>query len=131
MSDDGKSIEEVWRNPDFDSYMGGIVKIGNYLYGCGTAKRNFKKCECGKQEKIGSKLKIGSGAVIAADSMLYYYNFAGNVMLITQNPTDMEVVGKFKMKKGSREHFAHPVINKGRLYIRHGNAIQAYDIKAK
>jgi len=110
--------------------MGGIVKIGNYLYGCGTAKRNFKSVNA-ETGKIGSKLKIGSGAVIAADSMLYYYNFAGNVMLITQNPTDMEVVGKFKMKKGSREHFAHPVINKGRLYIRHGNAIQAYDIKAK
>ena len=130
LSDDGKSIEEVWRNPDFDSYMGGIVKIGNYLYGCGTAKRNFKSVNA-ETGKIGSKLKIGSGAVIAADSMLYYYNFAGNVMLITQNPTDMEVVGKFKMKKGSREHFAHPVINKGRLYIRHGNVIQAYDIKAK
>ena len=130
LADDGKSIKEIWRNKDFDSYMGGIVKVGNHLYGCGTAKRDFKSinAETGEIEDI---IKAGSGAVIAADSMLYYYNFGGHVMLITLNPTDMEIVGDFKMKKGAREHFAHPVINRGRLYIRHGNVIQAYDISAK
>ncbi len=130
LSDDGKNIEEVWRNPEFDSYMGGIVKIGDYLYGCGTAKRDFNSINA-ITGKIESKLKIGSGAVIAADSMLYYYNFGGNVMLINLDPVNMEVAGKFKITKGSREHFAHPVINKGKLYIRHGNVIQAYNIKAK
>ncbi len=109
--------------------MGGIDKLGDNLYGCGTAKRDFKSINAETGE-LGKVLKTGSGAVIAADSMLYYYNFGGNVLLITQDPTNMEVVGKFKMKKGGREHFAHPVINKGRLYIRHGNIIQAYNIKA-
>ena len=128
LAADGKSIKEVWRNTDFDSYMGGIVKIGDHLYGCGTAKRNFKSINAhtGEIEKI---LKIGSGAVIAADSMLYYYNFRGEVMLITQDPKNMEVVSKFKMEKGTNEHFAHPVINNGKLYVRHGNVIQAYSIK--
>ena len=37
LSEDGSSITEVWRNKGFDSYMGGIVKIDNFLYGCGTA----------------------------------------------------------------------------------------------
>lgn len=129
VADDGNSIKEVWRNPDFDSYMGGIVKIGNHLYGCGTAKRDFKSinAETGVIEKI---LKIGSGAVIAADSMLYYYNWGGEVMLINLDPVNMEVVSKFRMKKGDNEHFAHPVINNGKLYIRHGNFIQAYNIKS-
>ncbi len=130
LSEDGKTIEEVWRNKDFDSYMGGIVKIGDYLYGCGTAKRDFKSINVETGE-IGSILKAGSGAVIAADNMLYYYNFKGDVMLVTLDPLNMEVAGKFKITKGSREHFAHPVINKGKLYIRHGNIIQAYDIKNK
>lgn len=128
LEEDGKSITEIWRNADFDSYMGGIVKVGNYLYGCGTAKRDFKSIDA-ETGKIGMKLKIGSGAVITADSMLYYYNFAGKVMLINLDPINMEVVSKFKMIKGSKEHFAHPVINNGRLYVRHGNVIQAYNIK--
>ena len=128
LTANGDSINEIWRNIYFDSYMGGIVKIGDYLYGCGTAKKDFKSINALTGE-IGSKLIIGSGAVIAADSMLYYYNFKGDVMLITQNPLNMEVVGSFKIKKGTREHFAHPVINKGKLYVRHGNVIQAYNIK--
>ena len=128
VADDGKSIEEVWRNPKFDSYMGGIVKLGDYLYGAGTAKPNFNSINATTGE-IGQTLKIGSGAVIAASKMLYYYNFAGEVMLITSNPSNMEIVGKFKINKGENEHFAHPVINNGRLYVRHGNFIQAFNIK--
>nr|NQU92173.1 PQQ-like beta-propeller repeat protein [Bacteroidota bacterium] len=128
LAPNGKSIEEVWRNTEFDSYMGGIVKLGDNLYGCGTAKRDFKSINAESGE-IGKVLKIGMGVVIAADGMLYYYNLAGDVMLITPDPLNMEVVGKFKIKKGDNEHFAHPVINNGKLYVRHGNVIQAYNIQ--
>lgn len=127
LTDDGSSIKEIWRNKDFDSYMGGIVKLGDYLYGCGTAKRDFKSINA-NTGNLGKILKTGSGSVIAADSMLYLYNWRGDVMLINEDPDNMEVVSSFKIKKGSREHFAHPVINNGRLYIRHGNVIQAFGI---
>ncbi len=127
LSPNGKSIKEVWRNPEFDSFMGGIVKIGDYLYGCGSAKPTLK-CINATTGEIANVLKIGSGAVIAADGMLYYYNFKGEVMLITQDPINMEVVSKFKITKGDNEHFSHPVINGGKLYVRHGNVIQAFRI---
>ncbi|MFC2128414.1 PQQ-binding-like beta-propeller repeat protein [Bacteroidota bacterium] len=128
LAKDGKSIKEIWRNKDFDGYMGGIVKVGDYLYGCGTAKRGLKSinAETGEIEKV---LKVGNGAVIGADDMLYYYNFRGEVILITQDPKNMKVVSKFRIKKGDKEHFAHPVINNGKLYVRHGNVIQAFNIK--
>ncbi len=129
LAEDGKSIEEVWCNKAFDGFMGGIVKMGDYLYGCGTAKRGLKciNATSGKMEKV---LRIGNGAVIAADGMLYYYNQAGAVMLISLERNKMEVVSKFKIKKGSDLHLAHPVIHKGKLYIRHGNVIQAFHISA-
>jgi len=127
LSADGSSIREVWRNPEFDSYMGGIVKIGNYLYGCGSAKPGFKSINAETGE-IGKELKIGSGAVIAGGNMLYYYNFKGEVMLIPQDPLEMEVISKFRITRGTGEHFSHPVINNGRLYVRHGNVIQAFDV---
>jgi len=43
----------------------------------------------------------------------------------------MEGTSKVKVDKGTNEHFAHPVIDKGVLYIRHGKALMAYDIQAK
>jgi len=128
LAEDGKSVKEVWRNKDFDGFMGGIVKIGNHLYGCGTEKRGFKSINATTGE-IAKVLKIGNGAVIAADGMLYYYNQKGQVMLITLDPQNMEVVSEFKIRKGSDAHFTHPVINNGKLYIRHGNVIQAFNIK--
>lgn len=128
LSPDGISIKEIWRNPQFDSYMGGIVKIGNYLYGCGSAKPGLKSINAETGE-IGKELKIGSGAIIAGGNMLYYYNFKGEVMLIPQDPLEMEVVSKFRITRGSGEHFSHPVINNGRLYVRHGNVIQAFDVR--
>jgi len=80
--------------------------------------------------EAGKELKIASGAVIAADSMLYYYNFRGEMMLIRADPPGMEVVSKFRITKGAKEHFAHPVIHDGKLYVRHGNVLQAFQIKA-
>ena len=60
---------------------------------------------------------------------LHYYNDKGQVMLITIDPLNMEVVSEFKILKGNDAHFTHPVINNGKLYIRHGNVIQAFNIK--
>ena len=129
LSADGGSIEEVWRNKDFDSYMGGIVMLGDYMYGCGTAARDLKSIHIETGE-IGCILDAGTGSLIAADGMLYYYNWRGEVMLITADPVNMEIKGKFRMTKGTKEHFCHPVIHEGKLYVRHGNVIQAYQIKA-
>ena len=51
--------------------------------------------------------------------------------LIKLTGTQMEIVGKLKCDLGTKEHIAHPVINNGVMYIRHGKAIMAYDIKEK
>jgi len=128
LAPDGKSIQEVWRNQEFDSYMGGIVKLGDHLYGGSAAKPEFKSINANTGQ-IEKTLKAGSGAVIAADNMLYFYNLKGDVSLINADPINMEVVSKFKITKGAKEHFAHPVIHDGKLYMRHGNSLQAFNLK--
>ena len=42
-----------------------------------------------------------------------------------------DVVSSFPVKFGSKEHWAHPTISDGVLYVRHGDALAAFDIKAK
>ncbi len=41
----------------------------------------------------------------------------------------MELVSSFKVTRGTKAHFAHPVICNGILYIRHGKSLLAYKIK--
>ena len=33
MAEDGKSVKLKWTNPDFDNHMGGVVKIGESIFG--------------------------------------------------------------------------------------------------
>jgi outer membrane protein assembly factor BamB len=130
ISKDGTKISEAWRNKGFDSYMGGIVKIGNYLYGCGTIQPDIRSINA-VTGKLTDSLRIGSGALIAADNMLYYYTQRGDMVLLKYDQGKMEQVSSFKIKKGNMQHFSHPVINKGILYQRHGNVLMAFDIRNK
>lgn len=128
ISDDGKSITQIWRNKGFDGYMGGIVKIDNFIYGCGTVTPDLRSINA-ETGVLADSLRIGTGALIAADNMLYYYTQKGDLMLIGYNQGKLEKVSSFKIKKGSYQHFAHPVINNGILYQRHGKVLMAFDIK--
>lgn len=128
LAKDGSAVKEIWRNPSLDGFMGGVLSIGDYIYSNGSAKPWFM-CVSKETGEITSTLKIGSGAAIAADDLIYYYNQKGKVMLIDPNPTEMKVISEFKVTKGQKEHFAHPIINNGLLYIRHGEYIAAYAIK--
>lgn len=130
LSEDGSSIKEIWRNAGFDSYMGAIVKIDEHLYGSGTAKKQLKSISAETGE-LSDSLKLGWGAIIAADNMLYYYSHAGNLSLLSYNDQGkMTETGGFKITRGTKEHFSHPVIKNGILYQRHGQALMAYNIKA-
>ena len=48
--------------------------------------------------------------------------------LIRYDEGDLEEVSSFRIKKGTMNHFSHPVIHKGVLYQRHGASLMAYDI---
>ena len=48
--------------------------------------------------------------------------------MINYEKSKFETGGTFKIKKGDFQHFAHPVLANGILYIRHGNALMAYKI---
>jgi outer membrane protein assembly factor BamB len=130
LSDDGNSINQVWRNKGFDSYMGGIVKIGNFIYGCGTATPDLRSINA-ETGILTDSLRIGTGAVIAADDMLYYYTQKGDLMLLSYNQGKIKKVSSFRIKEGNLQHFSHPVIHEGVLYQRHGNALMAFDIRNK
>jgi len=130
LSADGKEISQVWRNKTIDNYMGGFIKQGNKLYSCVTEKKQLKCLDAGTGMVLDS-LKCGTGAIIWADSMLYYYNQKGEVRLINPAPLKMAQTGFFKVTAGTKEHFSHPVIHQGVLYIRHGNTMLAYDVLKK
>jgi outer membrane protein assembly factor BamB len=127
LSADGKSVQEVWRNLDAKNFMSGFVIVNDKLY---TTSKN-KKLWCVDTETgtVVDTLRNLSGSLISADNKLFCYTDNGNVNLIDISAPEMKVTGKFAVTKGNKEHMAFPTISKGVLYIRHGKALMAYQIK--
>jgi outer membrane protein assembly factor BamB len=130
LAKDGKTITEVYRNAKCDGLFGGFIKSGNYLYTSGYEKRSFVVVDCSNGNIVDS-LKFDRGAIISADGMLYLYNEKGQVGLAKPAGAKIELVSSFKLTKGTKAHFSHPVICDGILYIRHGKSLLAYDIRRK
>jgi len=75
---------------------------------------------------------INTGSVTYAEGMLYLLNHRRTVALVRATPRAFEIASRFTIPKGGRgPSWAHPVVCGGRLYIRHGDCLYAYDIKAK
>ena len=127
LSDDGESISEVWRSLPFDNIMGGVVQVGNRLIATGHRKLELMSLDM-ESGKVMQQLKIGRGSTILADGMVYLYDEKGNVHLVDPAGGGLKEVSAFKVTRGTKEHFSHPVIGNGVLYIRHGKSLMAYNI---
>ena len=127
LEDKGRSVKQVWRNPTIDNYMGGFIIKGEKIYTSSDSRKSLL-CLDSKTGNIIDSLKCGTGALISDGKMLVYYTQKGDVQLIDPDKGRMDIKSFFKITKGSKEHFAHPVICRGVLYVRHGKALMAYNI---
>jgi len=130
LSDDGSSITKIWHDTLIGNYFGGMIKLDDKIFtGAGGRSKDLIMLDANTGQIIDS-LETGNGSIIYADGMLYTYAHKnGKVCLV--DPNTFEIKGTFKVNKGTKEHFSHPVIKNGVLYIRHGKALLAYDIKLK
>jgi len=130
LAADGKSVREVWRNFKAGNVQGGSIKIGDYLYGSRYRPGRFESIDA-RTGDVADSLKFGCGSTICADGLLYCYSDQGMMGLIKASKGKLSLVSSFKITEGTLEHFAHPVIRDGVLYVRHGKVLLAYNIRRK
>ncbi len=128
LSPDGSSASKEWTVKSFDSRMGGAVLINGFLYGSGDADRSWQCIDWKTGERKYSSTAVAKGAVIAANNQLIGYSEKGELFSAEVNPAEFKILIKTKVTLGSDQHWAHPVIDKGILYVRHGNTLIAYKI---
>jgi hypothetical protein len=133
LSTDGNSVDIVWDNRNFDPQIGGVVLLDNYIYGANhqSAPIDTWVCVDWTTGKTLWTTKWNSrGSIISADGMLYLFDEkSGHVALVKPDNSKLDIVSEFQITKGDGPFWAHPVINKGRLYIRHGDVLMVYKIK--
>lgn len=119
----------------FQNHHGGMVLVGDHLYGGHGQNAGTPVCIEYKTGKIAWRADKapggGSAAVLFADGHLYFRYEKGEMVLIEAKPDAFNVKGKFQIGSANGKHWPHPVILDGRLYLRDQDALLCYDIKAK
>jgi outer membrane protein assembly factor BamB len=133
LSADGNSVEKVWENRNFDPQLGGVVLLGNNIFGSTHMSKPVDNWVCvdwttGKT--LWEAKWYTRGSVISADGMLYLYEEkSGHVALVKPDPAKLDIVSEFQITKGEGPFWAHPVISKGRLFVRHGDVLMVFQVK--
>ena len=136
LSKDFKNVYFEWSNDVLDVHHGGTVKIGDYIYGSNWINNGMGRWVCldwNTGKTMYETEWINKGSIISAEGLLYCYEEKfGTVAIVKATPDEFKVISSFKVPLGSRGPFwTHPVIKNGILYLRHGDALMAYDIKQK
>jgi len=132
LNEDGTDVTRVWKNGELDCHHGGVIVHEGHVWGASTRNnRGNWMCLNLKNGDVAAEIRaVGKGSVSWADGMFYGYGENGLVGLITDDPGNFEMVSSFRIRVGKGPHWAHPSIADGRLYMRHGTYLMAYDIKA-
>jgi outer membrane protein assembly factor BamB len=130
LADDARSVTEKWNNRELDCQMQGTVLVDGCVYGTAQNGERLVCLDWDTGETHWDARSVGQASVVAADGMLYVYGQDGTMYLVKPSSEAFMPVSQFTVSEGTAEHWAHPTIANGRLYIRHGDALMAYDIKS-
>lgn len=133
LNDGGAEPAVVWKNTDLTPHVGGMVLSGNYIFSS-THDNNSKGRWICVDWTTGKTMWItnwhNKGAIISADGMLYLSEEKnGNIGLVKPSGEKLDIVSSFRISKGTGPYWSHPVIDKGRLFVRHGDYLAVYLIK--
>ena len=127
-SGDAQRADEKYFEQKMRNHHGGIVLVGDYLYGYGSSLI----CMHYLTGKIAwADRGVGKGSLVYADGMLFFLSEGHTVGLIEATPAGYREHGRFKIERQGRPSWAHPVVSGGRLYIRDQQRLTAYDVSAK
>jgi outer membrane protein assembly factor BamB len=138
VSKDAVSSEQVYYNETKLNSIGGVVRVGEHVYG--TNARGQLVCmeiKTGKEKWRNNS--VGTASLCYADGMLYVRGQGGTgfgpempprVALVEASPEGYKEKGRFEQPDhGKRPAWPHPVVANGRLYLRDGDELLCYDVK--
>jgi outer membrane protein assembly factor BamB len=133
-SRDGKfSVDQVYANKVMVNHHGGVIKVGDYVYGFSDSKgwtcQDFKTGDAKWQQRD----KLGKGSLVYADGRFYLRSESGRgtVALIEASPQGYREHGRFDQPDRSSENsWPHPVVAGGKLYLRDQDVLLCYNVSA-
>ena len=121
--------QEVYFTRDMQNHHGGVIVIGNTLYGFHNSIMAALDLPTGKS--LWRNRSVGKGAITYADGRFYILGEDHVMGLAEATPTGYRELGRFSIADQGWPSWAHPVVSGGRLYIRNQGTLLAYDVRAR
>lgn len=122
-------VEEVWTTP-LDTCQGGIIvqndKLFGALYG---GRKGWAAVSAKSGEIIYQQPDFVKGCALLAENRLYALSEDGWMRLLEPTDSEFKVHGQFRLARAQNDAWAHPVIHRGRLYLRYHENLHCYEIK--
>ncbi len=133
VNDEVTALEEVYTNTLLDNHHHGLIELDGYLYGSYWIHNNAGAWACldwDTGETMYDEEWNSKGELVYADGLFYVYiEKTGDVGLVQPDPSGFRVISSFKVEKGRGQHWSHPYIFDGKMFLRHGDFLMVYNIR--
>jgi len=127
------SAAEVYAGKQMTNHHGGVIVVGDYLYGLDD--RALKCIDIKTGKVVWQDPSVGKGSIAYADGHFVLRSEnekKGEIALAEASPEGYKETGRFTQPDLSgKKCWAHPVIFGGKMYIRDHDLLLCYDVKAK
>ena len=125
----GVQAQEAYFRANLQNHHGGVVLIGDYLYG--IFGRALTCVDFATGEIVWRARSVGKGSLTAADGKLFLLSEDHEAGLARATPEGYEELGRFEIEDLGEPSWAYPVVSNGVLYIRNQQRLSAYDVSHK
>jgi outer membrane protein assembly factor BamB len=131
------AVEEVYWKPELKNKHGGVVLVGDKVFGDLDDSGNPWCADFKTGEVLWSRKAVkgsegrGSASLTYADGKLYVRYANGWTVLVDATADKYTELGAFKIANQKGQAWAHPVVVGGKLYIRNLDTLYCYNVSAK
>ncbi|MBN1846584.1 MAG: PQQ-binding-like beta-propeller repeat protein [Sedimentisphaerales bacterium] len=133
---DPRKVQRLWTDKTLDTHHGGQVLLDGHIYGSSWTQNTRGDWVCLDWDTgrvvYEDSWQSNKGSIIYADGRFYCVDEnQGNVALVAATTEGFRPISAFRVTRGKGKYWAHPSIADGRLYLRHGAFLMAYDIRGQ
>lgn len=125
---DTTDAEEVYFTRNMINHHGGVILVDGYVYGFSSNTLMCLDFKTGK--RMWRDRSVGKGSLTCADGKLICVSEGGTIGLAEATPEQYREISRFDWEPRQKSFWAHPVVAGGRLFLRNGDQIRCYDLRA-
>ena len=128
------SAEEVYFEAKLPTSIGGVIKLGDLLFG--TTASAMLCLDFASGAVKWEDRALGAASMLLADGRLYLHGENGDIALVEPTAEGFRAKGRVtppgqpKRSGAMEKAWAYPVLANGRLYIRDHGSLWCYEVKA-